>query len=468
VLAPADTCGNLAPGGADAFDQVSHGLPWDRGGAIVPRAGPWVALASGRVVTKTEAQGRKMRRYRNTLTRLALSLLLLGASVFAMGSSGEASASEIQVCGDYALSGVYAQIGTEDNDGAIAYFKYIDSKGGILGHQVHYQYTDNQSSASQSALIARKCILQDHATWIMGPESGANTESALPIAISYKTILISMSSGWATNGYPTDELNSYGFPADWDVFAQDNIDMVKKVIVPRHYTKVALIEDNCGSVCLANKAVVEQLAKQYHFTLTTTQIVQLGQTDVTPQVLAMLATKPQVILFGLVPGTATITAIKSIRAQNPTIPLGECSQCYLPSFVAAAGGTKGMQNVFSIGSTANDYTYAKQHAASDPVAKATAAGYQTYFAGMKVAGYTSADVIGGAIGGWDGGLQMTWAIDQAKSLDDTADMHALQHLNTNTLGIQWDRTPQNYENYSQYYGSTILMGSKGAFAFYTG
>ncbi|HTT26946.1 MAG TPA: hypothetical protein VMG37_00940 [Solirubrobacteraceae bacterium] len=26
--------------------------------------------------------------------------------------------------------------------------------------------------------------------------------------------------------------------------------------------------------------------------------------------------------------------------------------------------------------------------------------------------------------------------------------HTLQHLNTNTMGIQWDRTPQNYENIS--------------------
>ncbi len=28
-------------------------------------------------------------------------------------------------------------------------------------------------------------------------------------------------------------------------------------------------------------------------------------------------------------------------------------------------------------------------------------------------------------------------------------MHTLQHLNINTLGIVWNRTPQNYENISQ-------------------
>jgi hypothetical protein len=49
------------------------------------------------------------------------------------------------------------------------------------------------SSAAQSELIARECILSDHAQFIVGPESGA--ESALPIAIAYHTILISLSSG---------------------------------------------------------------------------------------------------------------------------------------------------------------------------------------------------------------------------------------------------------------------------------
>jgi hypothetical protein len=57
----------------------------------------------------------------------------------------------------------------------------------------------------------------------------------------------------------------------------------------------------------------------------------VGATGVTPQVLALLAAKPQITLFGLVPGTDSITAIRAIRAQAPTIPISECSACELPS-----------------------------------------------------------------------------------------------------------------------------------------
>ncbi|HET9080966.1 MAG TPA: hypothetical protein VFO01_10700 [Trebonia sp.] len=101
--------------------------------------------------------------------------------------------------------------------------------------------------------------------------------------------MISLSSGWQTNGYPASELNSWGFPGFYDVFAEDQIASVQNLIVPRHYTRVALLEDNCGPVCLANQATVQALAKQYGFELVSTQIDQAGATDVTPQVLAMLA-----------------------------------------------------------------------------------------------------------------------------------------------------------------------------------
>ncbi len=159
-----------------------------------------------------------------------------------------------------------------------------------------------------------------------------------------------MSSGWQSNGYPASELNSFGFPGFYDVFYQDQYDSMQNLIVPRHYTRVALIEDNCGSVCLANQGTVQQPAKQFGFQLVSTQIDQVGATDVTPQVTNLLAAKPDIILFGLVPGTDSITAIRAIRTQDPNIPISECSACELPSFIAAAGGASVMKNIYVLGS----------------------------------------------------------------------------------------------------------------------
>jgi branched-chain amino acid transport system substrate-binding protein len=380
------------------------------------------------------------------------------------GGSAASAKAPIVVCGDEALAGVYAQIGESDNWGTEAYFKHVNATGGILGHQVKYVALNNESNAAQAELDAKKCVQTYHAQFIIGPESGADTESALPIAIANKTILISLSSGWQTNGYPASELNSYGFPGFYDVFAQDQVASVQNLIVPRHYTRVALLEDNCGSVCLANQATVQDLAKKNGFQLVSTQIDQVGATDVTPQVLALLAAKPQIILLGLVPGTDSITAIKAIRAQNPTIPISECSGCEIPSFVSAAGGPTAMKNIYVLGSMKNWLTHAQQGTTATD--KATAAGLQGYIAGMQAAGLGNDNAIENSQEGWAAGLEVNWAITQAGSLDEQAVMQKLQHLNINTLGIVWTRTPANYESYSAVDTAMAIINPDGTASLY--
>ena len=401
------------------------------------------------------------------LTAAAAAVLMVGgiaACSSGGGTSASSSTSPIVACGDLALAGPYAQIGETDNWGAQAYFKYVDAHGGILGHKVTYVTLNNQSNAAQSELNARKCIQTYHAQFIIGPESGADTESALPIAIANHTILISLSSGWQSNGYPASELNSWGFPGFYDVFAEDQIASVQNLIVPRHYTRVALLEDNCGSVCLANQGTVQALAKQDGFQLVSTQIDQVGATDVTPQVLAMLAAKPQIILFGLVPGTDSITAIRAIRAQDPTIPISECSACELPSFISAAGGASVMQNIYVLGSMQDWLTAAKQGTSAQE--KATAAGLEQYMAGMQAAGLGNDNAIDNSQEGWDAGLEVQWAIQQAGNLDETTIMQKLQHLDINTLGILWTRTPSNYESYSAVLAAMETINSDGSATLY--
>jgi len=401
------------------------------------------------------------------MTGAAAAVLLVGGIAACSSGGGGSSASSnspIVACGDLALAGPYAQIGETDNWGAQAFFKYVDAHGGIDGHKVTYITLNNQSNAAQSELNARKCIQTDHAQFIIGPESGADTESALPIAIANHTILISLSSGWQTNGYPSNELTSWGFPGFYDVFYEDQFASVQQLIVPRHYTRVALLEDNCGSVCLANQGTVQALAKQYGFQLVSTQIDQVGATDVTPQVLAMLAAKPQIILFGLVPGTDSITAIRAIRAQSPTIPISECSACELPSFISAAGGPSVMQNIYVLGSMQDWLTQAKQGTSASE--KATAAGLEQYMAGMQAAGLGNDNAIDNSQEGWDAGLEIQWAIQQAGNLDETTIMQKLQHLDINTLGIIWNRSPSNYENISQVQAAMETINSDGSATLY--
>jgi hypothetical protein len=80
--------------------------------------------------------------------------------------------------------------------------------------------------------------------------------------------------------------------------------------------------------------------------------------------------------------------------------------------------------------------------------KATAAGLEQYFAGMKAAGYTSDN-------------QQTGSIS-----NETAIMQKLQHLDINTLGIQWARTSSNYENVSSVRASMEIINPNGSASLY--
>ena len=87
---------------------------------------------------------------------------------------------------------------------------------------------------------------------------------------------------------------------------------------------------------------------------------------------------------------------------------------------------------------------------------------------MKAAGYTSENQLDNSQEGWDAGLEVNWAVTSAGTLDETAVMHKLQHLNINTLGIAWSRTPDNYENIAQVLAAMEVIGSDGAVSLYDG
>ena len=69
--------------------------------------------------------------------------------------------------------------------------------------------------------------------------------------------------------------------------------------------------------------------------------------------------------------------------------------------------------------------------------------------------------------GWDAGLEINWAITQAGSLDETKVVQKLQHLNINTLGIVWNRTPSNYESYSDVDAAMAIINPDGTASLYT-
>ncbi len=404
------------------------------------------------------------RRLGRSLGFAAAGAILVGGLVAGCGStasSGSSSHSPLVICEIVATSGPFAQLGTNDELGAVAWADNVNKTGGVLGHKVKLVPENDASDPATAAALVRKCVTQVHANFIFGPEETATVAAAVPIANNLHEVTISMGSGWAGQGISTANLHSYSFPGVGNVFFADDLATVTQLIAPRHYTRVAVIEDNAPGG-LGNTQYMQGLASKYHYQVVASQITNPGATDDTPQVLNLLKAKPQIIVLGLIPGPDTITFLKAVRAQNPTIPISECSGCANSTFVNAVGGPTAMKDVYMIGTPENVLSVIPNTAANAPALSDT----RNYIAAMKAAGMGSLTQIDEGGIGWGTGRELAAAIESAKSIAPNDVKNALEHQTIVTGGIQcyfWKRTPSNYDNITNIESAVVTVAADGTF-----
>jgi ABC-type branched-subunit amino acid transport system substrate-binding protein len=380
------------------------------------------------------------------LGRAAAGALLVAGAAAACssggGGGGGSASSPITVCEIAATSGPFSALGSDDELGATAWAAMVNKAGGVQGHQVKLVPENDASTPATAAALVHKCVSQDHANFIFGPESTATTAAAVPVANQLQTVLLGWGSGWANQGISAANLNSYAFPGIGNVYFADDQAMITQLIVPRHYTRVAVIQDNTPGG-LSNLPYMQGLASKYGYQIVASQIVNPGSTNDTPQVLNLLKANPQVIVLGLTPGPDTITFLKSMRAQNATIPIGECSGCATTQFVNAVGGPSTMSNVYLIGTPDNVL-------AAFPSGGANAAGIadtKAYITAMKAAGLGTATQIDEGGEGWDTGRELADAIDSAKSIASSDVKNALEKQKLTVGGIimyTWTRSSSDH------------------------
>jgi len=378
------------------------------------------------------------------------------------GGGGGSANSPITICEIAATSGPFSQLGTNDMLGATAWADSVNKAGGILGHKVKLVPENNASDPATAASLVHKCVTQEHANFIFGPENTATVAAAIPIANQLQTVLLSWASGWNNQSVSDADLHSYAFPGIGNVYFADDDAMISQIIVPRHYTRIAVIDENTPGG-LSNAPYMKSLESKYGYKVVATQIINPGSTNDTPPVLNLLKANPQVIVLGLTPGPDTITFLKAMRAQNPTIPIGECSGCATTQFVNAVGGPQAMKNIYLIGTPENVLT-AFPSGSSNPTGIADT---KAYIAAMKAAGLGSETQIDEGSEGWSTGRELADAIETAKSIASNDVKNTLQHQKLTVGGIimySWTRTSSDYSSMAGSGDSAMVtVGADGTF-----
>lgn len=399
---------------------------------------------------------------RGTAGRVAaIVILIAGLAAGCATARGVTSSGNLVVCEIAASSGPFSQLGTDDEMGAAAWAAKVNSSGGLLGHKVELVKEDDASDPATAAALVHKCVSQTGANFIFGPEETSTASAAIPIANVTHAVLLGWQSGWDGQGVSDKNLHSSSFPAIGNVFFADDLATVTQLIAPRHYTRVAVIEDNAPGG-LGNAEYTASLGPKYGFKVVASQMANPGATDDTPQALALLKAHPQIIVLGLIPGPDTITAIKAIRAQDPDIPISECSGCATPSFIAATGGPSAMKNVYLIGTPGTMQTALGKTRSAAPCLADT----RHYIAAMKAAGMSSPTEIDEGSEGWDAGRELGAAVASAHSIQPAAVRDALEHQSIVTGGIQcyyWHRSPADHSTMPQIESSVVTAGPGGSF-----
>jgi len=107
------------------------------------------------------------------LAAAAASIALVGAP----GATPGVTPTTITIGGTIPISGPAAAYGSVGR-GADAYFKYVNSKGGVFGRKIVYKYLDDEFDVAKTITLTRQLVEQDQVLAIF---NSVGTEHALAI-----------------------------------------------------------------------------------------------------------------------------------------------------------------------------------------------------------------------------------------------------------------------------------------------
>jgi ABC-type branched-subunit amino acid transport system substrate-binding protein len=388
---------------------------------------------------------------------VAMTTLLMGmVGLVGTAPVAGASGSTLMICVDEELTGAAGAYGADTPTGVEAHVDQINATGGLLGHKLAVKVINNQSEPSLAASVLRECVQKYHAWAVLGIVLSPDLVPTIPVANELHVPFISWLSGWYLPGLPHSAYQSWSFPGAGNIYVADNIDAINDIAVPRHYTRIAVIYENDPSAASVLPAM-EKSAKLDHFTLVAHQTMNVGQTNVTPAVLQLLKHKPQMIILAISPGTDSVTFLKAMRAQNPTIPMAVCPGCSEPSFISAMGGPKAMANIYSTGTEQQLADSLAPTKANQPILN----DIHQYYSWMNKEGFKSTDDQDQGPSGWSNVEQLVDAAKAEHSVSQTAIKNGLAHLHATTLGLRWSRTPTGYDNVVQL-GAVVQINANGS------
>ena len=259
----------------------------------------------------------------------ALRIVLRALSLYLVFFVSASHAQKAWVIGQSApLSGSNASFGRDIQDGAQAYFKSVNAKGGVAGLPIQLVTLDDKNDRKLAGANTTKLLAENDAMALFGYASATLSLDAMPQAEKAGVLFFAPFSGANPVRKPSPVVYtlraSYGDELERMLSFWTGLGLKQVVVV--HY------DDEVGKQNLA--VVVAYLAKQGKkpeaFSL------QRNAKVTEAQVAQLLALKPDVLINTVLSGAAADIS-KQVVAQGKFIPMSSLSFVGAQQYIEAAG-----------------------------------------------------------------------------------------------------------------------------------
>jgi ABC-type branched-subunit amino acid transport system substrate-binding protein len=245
----------------------------------------------------------------------ALTAVALGACGSGSGGGGGGSSEPYKVGFNSDLSGKYSLNGVGQRDGFKAYFDYVNSQGGINGHQVEVSYLDDASDVTRGTTNTTQLMTAKQVSAVGGYLLSNVCGAAAVLANTHK-VPINCS---ALSDDLLNPVQPYVYTARM-VQSEEALPMLTLAdqLIESAKPRVAIIiYASAASVKLQSS--LEALVKEKGWELVASEQVPLSATDVSAQAAKVVASKPDVVVGSLYDPLA-VSFMRTTKAANLDVP----------------------------------------------------------------------------------------------------------------------------------------------------
>ena len=199
-----------------------------------------------------------------------------------------------------ATTGPASELGTEMRAGALAYFNYVNARGGVNGRRIELRTLDDGYEPDRSLANTRRFIETDQAFALFGYVGTPTTIAAMPVFTRAQVPLIGPFTGAEAFRRP---FNRYIFNVRASYYAET--DKLVDLLATLRLQRIAVFYQN-DSYGKAGLEGVERAAKARNMPIAATVTVERNTTDVKAAVAALAKIDPQAVVM--------ISAYKSCAA----------------------------------------------------------------------------------------------------------------------------------------------------------